>query len=290
MTVQINQENRFTGAFSSRAYEGHGEGKGREAIYGGNIGVSQGARQHDALTERMGQAKKQAFKIVSDAFVGEKKLDDGLQEIRSQIGDWEKEIGENQDEIKRNNEKIAALAKEYGVDLESGEEGPSEFQERAKALKGRNQSLERDIEKNYESIEASNRALTDTKIDRLKTHPILDAVQKKDEVLKAASDEVLGMAFQEGLAHLEEKTEETKDEQEKLAEKKREEEEQLEKAKARREEEKEEMEDLIEGNLQKEIPSGQAMEEQAKGQVEKLLNKMSLLEEDIKGIQVDEEL
>ena len=163
-------------------------------------------------------------------------------------------------------------------------------------------------EKNLASGEAGIKSIiasiSDTKIERLKTAPMLKAQQEADEIMKAVNKEIYGEIVNEGKEHIEEKMEEEKEQAEKRAEEKEEQEEKEEAA----EERKAEMEQFIEGTKQQseakkeELPSERDQEQMAAyndpnnsemesaKEIAEILDELKLIQEDIKGAAVDTNL
>ncbi|MDE6603593.1 MAG: hypothetical protein K2K90_15900 [Lachnospiraceae bacterium] len=156
-------------------------------------------------------------------------------------------------------------------------------------------------------------SLTDMKIERLKFHKMADAQNKAEKVMEQASKDIQGMLIGDAKDHVDETYEEKREEAEKKAEEKEAEEEKIE----LRKEQKELMEARIdearaESHEAEEAQRAQekdAREEAAflkdmaeagmnvagsgesvKAEIKDILNKMKLIEADIKGIEIDEEL
>ncbi|SDA59658.1 hypothetical protein SAMN02910368_01412 [Lachnospiraceae bacterium G11] len=117
---------------------------------------------------------------------------------------------------------------------------------------------------------------------------MLDAREKADAVLDAASDEILGMLFEEGKEHVDEELEEKVEEVKEQKEEKEEFEERIEKAKERKEDERKLTEEILEGVS--DLQANSADLSNAQDQVKEMLNNLKILEEDIKGAAVDEEV
>ena len=72
--------------------------------------------------QKRDSARKQAMKIVSDAFSGERKLDATMQGIRDKVSALKEENHGYMKEIRANEERIFELADMYGIDPESEEQ------------------------------------------------------------------------------------------------------------------------------------------------------------------------
>lgn len=156
-------------------------------------------------------------------------------------------------------------------------------------------------------------SLTDMKIERLKFHKMTDAQNDAEKVMEQASEDIQGMLIEEAKDHVDETYEEKREEAEKKAEEKEAEEEKVE----LRKEQKELMEARVEEARTDSHEAESAQKEQERdareeasllkdmaeagmdvagsgasvqAEIKDMLNKMKLIEADIKGIEVDEEV
>jgi len=188
-----------------------------------------------------------------------------------------------------------------------------EYQERAGAI---DKEIERhglEVYRAESGIRGENASIRAVRIENLKHHPMLDAQQEADKIKEAASKEAIGMLTGEAQDHIEEDLEKKKEEAEKKAEEKEEQEEKVEEQKEKKEELQEKIEIKQEENReveeireeQRENAREQAdiiedaqiystnqssLPSKVQTEIKALLQKMKLLEEDIKGAQVDDAL
>lgn len=158
---------------------------------------------------------------------------------------------------------------------------------------------------------AENAAIRTTKIERLKYHGMVDAQKEADEINAAASKEAIGMLISEAKDHVDEtleeqqeaakkKAEEKEEQEEKLEEQKEEKEELQEQLELKREENKDaeearveqrksarEQEDLLEA-AEANYTGAESLPSQIKAEIKDMLQKMKLLDEDLKGAKVDD--
>ncbi len=313
----------------------------------GNIAVSGADLKGESLIQkRQGLAKKQALKVVADAFEGEKKLDAQMQSIMDEIKRLQDEINEKTNSLNNNNQMIKDLQEEYGIDPEdekakqlfllptnivykddnlSDEEMDrlSEYQERASALFFQNDQLSRDINK-YKAIQMGNvQGFSDMKRERLKSQDMLKAQDAAEDIMEAANGETIALLTQEAVDHVDEeqkeREEETKEASEKKKEEKKEEAKKLEKeaiqeemienirdqasesqrtsadikrAIARRE--RAEADRMDAGDIQKTIISDATSMEDTQNavnnEIANILNRLSLLANDVKGSAIDDQI
>jgi len=347
VTGKLQVSNSVNNAESSRKSEQRREKKSGNVVFAGSLNLPS-----DRIAWKKEQAREQAMQIVKDAFEREQKLDASAQEMRDKINALEAENAVAKQEIADNDKSVQELALTYGIDSDSQEqkdlellhkrseirmgvrnesltkeeserlaeidaEGMTEYQARAMELYERNDYLKRGIIDREAQMKANNAAITQMGIERLKTHPILDATKQAESIMKAASEDITSMLVEEAQNHMDEVQEEKKEKAEEKAEKEDAEQEKIEIVRERRElmeqmvqriqaatqetdfsETKdrrlEEMvSDVLESYVQVQKADGgatdvQPSQDKVNAAVQEILDKLKLLEEDIKGAKVDE--
>ena len=252
--------------------------------------------QFDPIEQKKELAKKQAYKIVRDALARELKMDGNMDEVRAHSGELEKDLAQAQDKIGEIDAEKEKWREECGVEADSEERKDLELLEKREAY-------EDIVNKAQAGIISDNAVIRGTRLERLKKDYIRKARNQAEDVLEAASKEVIGMLVGEAKDHMDKKSEEL---QEKAEERKEEKEDRQEKIDAAKER-KEEMEALTDSEktssertaaTQAAPPTGDEMTEamaQLDGQrsdyqreIEEMMRKMKLVTEDIKGVRVDE--
>lgn len=291
------------------------EGRDRKnTIFAGDLNINQNGTLQERMERRKAKAQEQAMKIVGDVLATEKAMDDEMEGIRGHVRELLQEKLECQRELDWYNGEQERLKEAYGVEDDSEEQkelellrkckagdGTPEEREQAEEIKQRglteyqSRQLELDeakapyqqtIDKNDKLIEQANRTLEGIRLERLKKDPMVKAQKQAKEVLDAARDEIIGMVVEEGRDHIDEEAEEREEEGEKLEEEREKKEEFIEKQKEKREEE----EELLEKLPVTEMLTLDERKTDTQQELQELLNKMKLLEEDIKGAAVDETL
>lgn len=211
-------------------------------------------------------------------------------------------------------DKLTAEEKERYAQIQ--EKGLTEYQEKALALDEDAKEITSNIEKNQKTIGMEEAEYKETKMQRLKENPMAGAQKQAEEYLEAARKEIIGDLYNEVKEHIDEKAEEAQKAQQEKQEKKQEEEEK----KALQEAKKLEQEIMLQEA--KENAQGRAAELEARVQsrrqtklqeqaydadlkdvrqsvdksaeisqeMKDLLDKMKLLQEDLKGAAVDNTL
>lgn len=289
----------------------------------GSVNGASLTEKFDPISARKKQAQKKAMKIIGDAFDGDKKMDTDLDAHRQRIRELKSEVSEYKEDIKGIRESRELLRNEYGVAGDSEEErelrllekeadsrtkgsgvtltademnevgairarGLTEYQSRSMELKETERSYADRIYDAETDIKTENTIISRSKIERLKSNPMLDAREQADEVMDAAGKEILGMLYAEGKEHIDEELAKKEEEAKAQKEKKEELEEKIEKAKEKREEQEEFTEDILEAVAENETVNTDISD--AQEQVKDVMNKLKLLEEDVKGAAVDKEI
>ena len=220
--------------------------------------------QEDSILMKKQLARKQAYKIVGDTFASDRTLD-VEQDARR----------ERQQDIISEKRELKDLMAAY-EDMPEEEMTEEMLAEKREAM----QQYQKQLDALDTEMGNLQRALHDTEQGRLEKSPMREAQEMADEILEAASKEIIGMAWAEAKDHIDEEQKKREEQAEKAAEKKEELEEKLEKAK----EDREEAEELTEA-----IKEATSMDD-VKREINEMLDKMKLIEEDIKGAKVDEML
>lgn len=282
----------------------------KNTIYAGGLAV-----REDSISIKKKQAQKQAMKVLGDVFESEKKIDQSMDDMETKIQELRDENLGYYKEMSQIDSLREQRMEAYGVTIDSKEQqdlellrkerdlgkpgtdttlteeewqrlseihetGISDYQRNMLELDEREEIYQEKISKNENNIKGIRSALIDTKIERLKTHPMVDAEKDAEKIMEAANKEIYGELVNEGRKHIEEKIEEEKEKAEERAEKKEEEEEK----EAKREEREELQEEMIEN------VSYNSSKSKIDKEMEEILDDLKLIKEDLKGAAVDENI
>lgn len=333
-TIQFNRTDSET-VKNQKKKQNKSAGK---SIFAGNLNLAE-----DPIAKKRKEAQKKALKIVRGAWGSDQAIEESIQE-RENLYDKMKQLKEeSQSVIKDIEANKAALKEEYEIEDDSQEQKDLELLEKyqnkqagvstedfteeekerlAEIVKEplteyQKQALElnkQEIKFKRDKIDAEKQmrdAVSDIrsiKLESLKSDPMVEAQKEAEEIMKAASKEIIGMLKDEVKEHIDEELEEEKEKAKEAAEEKEEKEEQLEEIQEKRaiqeaiitgtREAVEKAEAAKRQNDKVDVPLTEAIElTQSSGQtrdVQKLLNEikssMNLLEADLKGIEVDEQV
>lgn len=282
----------------------------------GVINMSMQGNVPDSILMRKQLARKKAMKVVSDAWTGDKKIDAGLDKSRQHIDEMRADIAENTEVLKDYMARKEALKEEYGItdDSEAAAEGlPEEYKQRASELDAIIGVYQGKVDEAEGVVRSEVSSIRSTQIERLKAHVMEDAQKEADAINEAASKEIIGMLMNEAKDYVDEKREEKQEAAKEKAEEKEEQEERLEEQKI----EKEKLQ--VQLDIKREESKGaeeakekqqQAAREQSKlledaeanytgsaslpsetqAEIKELLQKLKLLDEDLKGVKVDNKM
>lgn len=254
------------------------------SLYAGNMNLC-----NDSVEEKKKAAQAQAMKLMADVFGKDQDIDKDLEERNEHIEDLRKEYSENNavlQDIAREKENLKA---EYGIEDENiqlDDEQQKEYQQRMAELSACEQEYQMKADDNMKDIINENYAIRDIKIERLKSHDMVDAGKQADEIMQAASKEIQGMVMQDAKDNIDEKLEETKEKAEEAEEKKEELEERLEEAKRERKE-NEKMYELGSELNDVRVAQQQSSVKDVQKSVDQIVGEMMLTRDDIKGAAVD---
>lgn len=289
--------------------------QGRNTIDGSAINANL-----DPIAAKKEAAKKKAMKIVGDAYANEQKLDAVQEARRDRVSSLKADMKEAKDKVREIENGRAELRELYKVDPNSQEEkdlkllekeieanipgsgvrlgkeeekqiaelkanGLTEYQKRSLEMKELEVPYAATANEAEEEIKIENQIIKATKNERLKTHSIEDAERQAAAIMDAASDEIVGMLFDEAKEHIDDEAESKREAAKEKAEEKEALEARIEKAKEERKEKEEVAEDILEGVS--EVSKNTYDMKAAQQEVKDMMSKMKLIEDDIKGAAVD---
>lgn len=196
------------------------------------------------------------------------------------------------------------------VELKGEISSPTLYQQRAMDIMERTDFFQKKFDDAQIDLMSEDSAIRTVKIERLKEHGMVDAQKEADEINAAASKEIIGMLVGEAQDHIDEAIEEKKEEAKEKAEEKEEREEKIEEQRTEKELQQEQLEikqeeshiaqetkieqrkkareqaELIEDAEGSTLSTGMSTSD-AQLAIKEMLQKMKLLEEDLKGAALD---
>ncbi|MDD6306687.1 MAG: HD-GYP domain protein [Clostridiales bacterium] len=184
----------------------------------------------------------------------------------------------------------------------------TEYQQRALQLNGRSGVVRKEMNDIGEKMQIEVQNVKSILLEKLKSDPMVDAQKAAASINEAANEKIIGMLVQEATDYIDEQLEEAEEKAEKKAEKDEEKEELQEKIELKRAVQEaliEQTEEAVERAKAKEqeqetpemdfdelldITRKNPASEDAQRELNDIKNSMKLVEADLKGIKVDEEI
>ena len=305
LTINANMTNYIENGklFTEKAEQGN-----RKTFFAGNSSLA-----NDPIAEKRKEAQEKAWKVVSDAWDADKKIDKSIEDRQNHYNEMLEVVKEAQSHLKDINDQIDVLKEEYGITEETEfKDWPDEYKQRYLELNKQASTFKEQI---YDADKLMKDDIADIKaiaLERLKSDPMAEAQKTADAIEEAANKEIIGMAMQQAKDHIDEKMEEVEEKAEEKAEEEEAKEEKLElqreikelqkaiaegtkeaveeaaaKAEARRHEK--EALDLPLDELVK-LTQMNTETDKAQKSLDEIKYSMNLLEADLKGIEVDKEV
>ncbi len=270
------------------------EGEKKTSVFMGDLNIGK-----DPVKEKLESARKQAFKIVSEAYGADRDFDKQVGKIKDLAKEMKIEKAAAQEDKKAAEEAIEAIKKEANL---------TEYQSRMLEAGEQLDTAQKRIDEADAALVATRQSLTDAAQEKNKNHAMMDAQNEAEAIMDAAEKSVVGMVMNDAKDKIDEKA---REEQEK-AEEKKEEEEKQEKIEAERAEKKAIQEALAEGSKEAVQEAREQSRQRGNDDLEltdvlgsdptqrienagnvnaaldELKNKMALIDADLKGIKIDE--
>lgn len=276
----------------------------RKTCFAGNTNLA-----NDPIAEKRKEAQEKAWKVVSDAWDADKAIDKSIEDRKKHYDEMLAVKEDAQSHLKDINDQIDVLKEEYGITEETKyKDWPDEYKQRYFELHNQADVFKKQI---YDADKLMKDDIADIKAiakERLKSDPMLDAQKTADAIEAAANDEIIAMAMQQAKEYIDEKLEEAEEKAEEKAKEEELEEEKLEDIR----EMKALQEAMIEGtkeaaaeaearrheNETPELPLDELIKlsqvntetNKAQKTLDEIKYSMNLLEADLKGIEIDEEI
>lgn len=282
--------------------------------------------KHSAIDKKRESARKQAMKLVQNAWDRDAKSAAEQKDLEAQKADKLTEVQKLTEQMKNIEETKKNLQEKYGVDPDSKEQKDLELlekyqnnvigasfdsfseeeKERLKELQNTpftdyqkevlrqnsvKSALSREVEQKNREVAALQEAVTDSTIDQLKSQDMLKAQDAAGQILDASGKEILNMLIQEGRDNIDEDAKEEQEKAEKAQEEKEKKQEKTDDAKEKRKEQEELLKkqtrsDQMEQKLSMQNQSDNQVNH-AQKQIQKILKENHLVNEDLKGIEID---
>jgi hypothetical protein len=289
-------------------------------------GIVQKNNIQSQIEARRNNAKKQALKVVSDAWKWDNQSAKDIEDMQGLKQSKVSEMNDMWAKMKDIENTKKSLQDEYGVSDDSKEQkdlellekyqnninGSSydefsdeeiarlkelqnapltEYQKKVLRLNSMKGQVSVEAERKQYEVNALTASISDATLEQLKSRDMEKASDAADEIMDSANKEILGMLIEEGKNNVDDKIEEEKEKAEEAADKKEEQDEQVKEAKEKRKNQEEILEgqqsaDELEQDVSMQKQNLSKMDEAQKN-IQKILKEKNLVNEDLKGIEID---
>lgn len=322
-TVSVNHNGRNRAVDRSTQASAGKKHTGKN-IDGSSLGFAGGG--NDRIAQRRKAAKEKAQRLVKEAWRKDQEADRSISAKQEKIAGKAEENAAWSSKLADLDRDRAALQEEYGIDPQSQEQKDlellekyqnrkqggfgeafskeeierlrelqtlpmTEYQKRVLTLNGVKNELKQIKAQNEQSMQRMEASVRDEQIAKLGSQNMSNAKEAGAAVEEAAGQEIINLLLQDSKEHMDQVAEEEQKRAEKEAEKKEEQDKRLEKQK----EKQKEMKELIARDLDAdEIEVNHKLQNQSNGQqrdvqrrIQKILKDNQLVDEDLKGIEID---
>lgn len=306
------------------ANEDHKNVNNGQTIFTGNLGQKHGTSS--VIQQKRQDAQKQAMKLIGDAWSKDQKAVSSIEGMNQQKSDILTEIQESMFYLEGIQKSKNDLQEEYAVDPESmeqkdlevlekyqnylnGSDSPNftkeeikrlselqnlprtEYQNKSLELNGIAGELNKKIYAAKQKYDGLSASIEDAILQQSKSQDMIKANNASDEIMDAASKKILGILVEEVKENADEKLEEDLEEANEAAEKQEEKEKHIKEAKENREEQEKLIKNDMDAeqlamNINMQKKTSEHMSE-AQKKIKTILKDKNLINEDLKGIEID---
>lgn len=246
----------------------------KQGLQGKTVNAADLSIGKDVVTQKKLAARKEAMKKLGDVFSSQLKTDNDITSRTERMGKLEEDAVNAQKELDKITQSKEELSESY-KDNPNSDEYIKELINLKKAEEewnARVQSAKSQKAEESATISAIHQAL-------LKADPMVNATKAADKIMEKANDEIVGELINQAKEDIDEKLEEKIEEAKKAKEEKEEEE------KTQVERENSGVTDATEV-----IQTADATHDKIQNEIQNLIRAQQLIEEDLKGLEVDQQL
>lgn len=283
--MRIEQEARNIYVGGQQTTERMSPAKAAKGLQNGRIFAGGVQFPADEIAERRKEAQKKAMKIVGDAFSRERSIDESVEQMKESISKTQEEMVAAKAELSKVQERKSELADRMDLTEE-------EYLEEMREIEEAEDYFSAQVMNGQMLVEGTEDALTDIRLERLKSAPMVKATEDADKILEAANKEIIGMLQDEAKEHIDEENEKRTEEAEEKAEKEKEEEERIEAMKAKKEEREEREDSSLDADYvtaaTRQMVKIAETDEKVQQELQNIVSQLKLDLEDLKGAAVDQ--
>ena len=264
---------------------------------------------NDPIDEKRKNAQEKAWKVINDAWDIDKSIDQSVETRKIHYYEMLSKKEEAQSHLKDIKEQLNSLKEEYDITEDQNyKEWPDEYKQRYLELHKQAGVFQEEINDADKQMKDDIRDIHAIAIERLKSNPMAEAQKTAEAIIEATSEGIIEMVMQEGKEHLDKEMDKVEEKMEENAQKEELKEEKLEdirEIKALQEALIEGTKDAIEKakarhqeNDAPNLPLDELIKltqthtetDNAQKTLDEIKYSMNLLEADLKGIEIDEQL
>jgi len=270
------------------------------SIFAGNFN---NVRQQDAIAMKQVEAQKKKMKTILDQFAKDRSIDDNITGRRQNQSKLADVAGTAQAEVGRIQNLRQQLKETFGINDDSEEQknldlleksmdvkqtlsedemeqlkniGPlTDYQKVALEYDSMEEVWQQRVEDANQGIANEGQTIVAIKLELLKTHPMTDAQKEAAKIMEAANKEVIGMLLQQTKDN-------TDEEMDKNVEKAEKQNDSVSKNK--------DTDQRDENNNIEQLQQADTQKDRLLTDIKKLIKKENILEEDVKGLALDEQI
>lgn len=314
MIIQVGSQREdlyYCSAYQKDKKEDEQEGKATVNHSSVFVGDMKGTMVDNIFQKKL-EAQKKALKTVLDQFANEQRTDDSIRECKEEKQKLQEEASDLLGQIQDIEELKKELAETYGITEDSEEAknlnlirksikepnklteeewdqlksmGPlTDYQKEALQLDGAQETYQDRLNDINDGITDQNRIVIAIKNERLKTHGMVDAQKEALDILAKASKDTITQLVKEAKDKVDEEAKENATK----AEEKKEEQLEEEKTSTNRNSSKEQVAQDGNSEVAMELSNTATDMNQVKNEIKSMVVNKKILEEDIKGLLLDE--
>ena len=284
--------------YGARSEEGTDRNAGKKHIFGGNLNLAD-----DPVEQRRKEAREQAWNVVKNAWDNDNSVDKMIDDRKGHYQDMMEQKAMATEILSRIHKERESLTEQYGVDSAA-----KEYIDRMKALDEETEIRTKQLRDAQKEMRADTAGVRGIQQERLKSAPMQEAQEASEEIMENANEAIIGTLISESKEHIDEKREEMKEEAKEAMEEKKEREEALEERKLERAMQEALVDETGEAARQvreqrqklsapqmdiakiTELTQSSSVADEVGQNLDEIKNEMKLLEADLKGIKVDEQV
>lgn len=257
-----------------RQFEATTAEKKKQGLQGKTLNAADLSIGKDVATQKRVDARKEAMKKLGDVFASQLKTDNEINSRTERMAKLEEEAVNAQNELDKIIQSKEELSEAYKDNLNSDEyiSQLTDLEKAEEEWTARVQSAKSQKAAESATINAIHKAL-------LKADPMVNAAKAADKIMEKANNEIISELVNQAKEDIDDKLEEDIEEAKKAKEEKQ-------------EEEKKQVERENSGikETTEVVQTADATYDKIQNEIQNLIKKQQLIEEDLKGLEVDSQL